>query len=270
MNHTACGGLYHYYPDHCEECPRFMDDCDGADAAVMKDGPGGTEVAHPGATATITLPQGELDFDPATGNVLGFRPDHNGGEEGLAKVLRVDVEEWRATYPDEELKGVHNSLDFGFWYREYDGTSYSAPWGDWRKRHRTGRPAPGAATPKSKTKRRLTRKAAHQLQPGGLLCARVTDPYGGGSTWSPEQRNWIYRSLPAGEVVRFKRVMPKVRVVTGKPWQDGLDELLICTRNDGTRVWLHIGNARRVDPEDVGQRKGRGLEQAAHATTPAL
>jgi hypothetical protein len=31
MTHLRkCGGHYDYYPDRCEECNRYMDDCDGS------------------------------------------------------------------------------------------------------------------------------------------------------------------------------------------------------------------------------------------------
>jgi hypothetical protein len=29
-----CQGNYDYYPDRCDECPRFMDDCDGAESGA--------------------------------------------------------------------------------------------------------------------------------------------------------------------------------------------------------------------------------------------
>lgn len=48
----------------------------------------------------------------------------------FTKIKQLDVEEWSFTYPDKDLEGEHDILDFGYWLT--DGT-YERPCYDWRE-----------------------------------------------------------------------------------------------------------------------------------------
>lgn len=100
----------------------------------------------------------------------------------------------------------------------------------------------------------MTKREAYTLNPGDTVCAKITDPAGGDSRWDPERRRYCDTRLPADEVVTFERIIPKVRIVRNGPWDDGHDEMLFCRRADGTRAWIHISNARKVEPERVCER----------------
>jgi len=89
----------------------------------------------------------------------------------------------------------------------------------------------------------MTIRQAKTLREGDLVTAIMEDPTGGESRWIPEENRWIYRSVRAGQVVEFQRLIPKVRIVRNGPWKDGHDQMLFCSGQDGQRAWLNIGNA---------------------------
>jgi hypothetical protein len=77
--------------------------------------------------------QGKVFFDAHTGWVTHIEEYPWG--EGLPKITRLDVNEWRDYHgyslerlPDEDL----DILDVGFWYETSDGESYEPPAHDWR------------------------------------------------------------------------------------------------------------------------------------------
>ena len=93
----------------------------------------------------------------------------------------------------------------------------------------------------------MTLKQAKGLREGDLVAAILEDPYGGESHWSIEERRWIYEPVRAGQVVVFQRLIPKVRIVNNGPWNDGLDQMLLCKTPGGDRAWLNIGNAKKTE-----------------------
>jgi len=64
---------------------------------------------------------GELEVDPETGEVLYYYPRYYDADalegEDYNKIARLDVQEWRETYPNREMAGdtVHDILDWGYW-----------------------------------------------------------------------------------------------------------------------------------------------------------
>jgi hypothetical protein len=87
----------------------------------------------------VTGGWGELICDPVTGNVITY--DRGGDWEkegdGYDNLTRVDVDEWRRTYPEEDITAGHDILDFGTW--DKDGC-YVGPEEDWRFNLWTDRP----------------------------------------------------------------------------------------------------------------------------------
>ena len=78
---------------------------------------------------------GELDVFASSGEVITYRSETDtcGGpcEGSYAEIARLDVDEWRAAYPGEDVtSGTHDILDFGYWSR--DGV-YEPPAYDWRE-----------------------------------------------------------------------------------------------------------------------------------------
>ena len=74
---------------------------------------------------------GELKCDVNTGNVVSYE---RGGDwekegDGYDNITRLDVDEWRKTYPIGDLTAGHDILDFGSW--DKDGR-YEGPEEDWR------------------------------------------------------------------------------------------------------------------------------------------
>lgn len=101
-------------------------------------------------TAKLCSSCGHIVFDIDTGLVVPdqtkFNCDGGGSEENPENGFKVvpyliDVAEWRRRYPGEDMVGVHDILDFGFWYFEQkpahdigkDGYDYKAPCEAWRK-----------------------------------------------------------------------------------------------------------------------------------------
>lgn len=84
------------------------------------------------------------------------------------------------------------------------------------------------------------------MKEGALVAAIVDDPRGGGSVWDSKKAEWIYKPVLRGQPLVFQRVIPKVRIVKHGEWNDGLDEMLLCKKQDGEQAWLNIGNAKEV------------------------
>jgi len=89
-------------------------------------------------TGVLLSTHGEVTFDAGTGEVLQVEPYKSGDE---LDIVRVDVEEWKRTYPGEEVAAWHDILDFGTWSR--DGR-YAGPDPEWRREYRAGLQGGGA------------------------------------------------------------------------------------------------------------------------------
>lgn len=81
----------------------------------------------PRKTGVLISTHGEVTFDADTGDVLEVERYTSGDELDIA---RVDVAEWKRTYPGEHIAASHDILDFGTWDRNgvYDGPSL-----EWRR-----------------------------------------------------------------------------------------------------------------------------------------
>lgn len=97
------------------------------------------EHTKPSNTAMARGSWGAVEFDTTTGNVVALHDEpasyivENGVEErGYRDIVKVDVAEWRKTYPNETLGDV-DVLDVGYWIR---GGSYEPPVEDWRAEFR--------------------------------------------------------------------------------------------------------------------------------------
>jgi hypothetical protein len=90
---------------------------------------------------TIGGSWGELTVDAETGQVLTY--DHNGtlpdpedaSERGYTLISRVDLDEWRKTYGDQEPTAI-DILDVGYWYGP--ANLYEPPAQDWRDDYEMG------------------------------------------------------------------------------------------------------------------------------------
>ncbi|MDH0342132.1 hypothetical protein [Chromobacterium haemolyticum] len=96
--------------------------------------------ANPWPVAKARGTWGEFDFDAGTGAVLGplYGSDRELNQDGEATPnlapIRIDVEELRATYPDEDIAGAnYDVLDLG--YQNADGVRVE-PDEDWRAEFR--------------------------------------------------------------------------------------------------------------------------------------
>ncbi|MBT1154407.1 hypothetical protein J1C56_02255 [Aminobacter anthyllidis] len=84
-------------------------------------------------TVCIAGSWGELTVSANTGRVISY--DHQGtlpdpdGETGYSDIVRVDLDEWRKTYPREEPQHL-DVLDVGAWT---SGGEYVPPEVEWRK-----------------------------------------------------------------------------------------------------------------------------------------
>jgi len=45
---------------------------------------------------------------------------------------RIDIEEWKRRYPGEDISGLHDVLDFGYWYPQNGVLMYESPAEEWR------------------------------------------------------------------------------------------------------------------------------------------
>lgn len=87
----------------------------------------------------LTGSHGTLVVDEQTGDVQHYyrENDRETREDGdYDDIARIDVEEWKRTYPQDTLDGG-DILDFGYWMT--DGT-YVPPCEDWRADFRDADP----------------------------------------------------------------------------------------------------------------------------------
>ncbi len=73
----------------------------------------------------VNSSNGHLKVDKQTGSVMQCIMDG----EGIDKIKRFDLQEWKKYYPDKELPDSIDILDLGYWNK--DG-SYEEPVYDWR------------------------------------------------------------------------------------------------------------------------------------------
>lgn len=85
--------------------------------------------------AQIASSHGMATFDCDTGLVEA----HDLGPDFGPKPYKFDVEEWRKAYPGESMEGIHDILDFGYWYRAGKHESYMPPDKTWRAEFAKGR-----------------------------------------------------------------------------------------------------------------------------------
>lgn len=81
---------------------------------------------------TATGNWGTLVCDTVTGVVILYDRDNSDWEkegDGYDNITRLDVDEWRRTYPGGDISAGHDIIDFGSW--DTDGV-YCAPEWDWR------------------------------------------------------------------------------------------------------------------------------------------
>ena len=88
-----------------------------------------TDLPEDYPTFLVTSSLGVLTVSGITGLVLDreYVTDDGGY---LAQIVTLDIAEWRAQYPEEELIGsTHDILDFGVWSPDL---KYDGPAEDWR------------------------------------------------------------------------------------------------------------------------------------------
>jgi hypothetical protein len=75
---------------------------------------------------------GELTCCTVTGNILSYERggDYEKPGDGYDNITRLDADEWRATYPGQDISAGHDILDFGSW--DTSGL-YVGPEQDWRE-----------------------------------------------------------------------------------------------------------------------------------------
>ena len=67
--------------------------------------------------ATVYGSHGEIDIDPATGDVIRVRLDPETDDPHYTQILQFDIPEWKRAYPTEsELPAAIDILDLGYWY----------------------------------------------------------------------------------------------------------------------------------------------------------
>ena len=92
-------------------------------------------------------------------------------------------------------------------------------------------------------------KQARNLKDGDLVRAKLEVPDGADAHGRPGYipgEGYRHDPIPGGQVMTFRRLIPKVRVVNVEPWQDGHEEMLFCEMRPGQRAWLNIKNAERA------------------------
>ena len=81
-------------------------------------------------TFTIYSSHGELSVRVDDGEILNVDSTED-EDDYLPNIARIDIDEWEAQYPGEELKDSHHDiLNFGYWNN--DG-SYDKPEQSWRE-----------------------------------------------------------------------------------------------------------------------------------------
>lgn len=79
---------------------------------------------------------GTLTARADTGDVLHYEPDALDEQNtGYGDIHRFDVDEWRRTYPGEDITNSSIDIcDIGYWYKVDDSnTLYEEPSLEWRK-----------------------------------------------------------------------------------------------------------------------------------------
>ena len=92
-------------------------------------------------------------------------------------------------------------------------------------------------------------KQACGLKPGDRVRTMVAVPNGADPYGRPGYipgEGYQHDPIPAGQVLIFHKLIPKVCVRNHEPWQDGHVEMLFCEMQAGQRAWLNIGNAERA------------------------
>ena len=92
----------------------------------------------------------------------------------------------------------------------------------------------------------MTLKQAESLQQGDLVTAVIEDPGGGESRWDQDKSDWTRKPVRSGQILEFRLLIPKVRIVNNGPWHDGHDLMLLCRTPEAERAWLNIGNAAKA------------------------
>ena len=82
---------------------------------------------------------GELICDCETGRVLEYdrSSEWKKDGDGYDDIVRLDVDEWRAFWPNGDLCAGHDILDFGSWDKS---GRYTGPETDWRENLLADRP----------------------------------------------------------------------------------------------------------------------------------
>ena len=74
---------------------------------------------------------GSALFDVETGEVVSCNLETGtGGYKKAHLPVRVDVAEWKARYPGEDVAAGHDILDFGYWMKN---GKYEPPCEGWRR-----------------------------------------------------------------------------------------------------------------------------------------
>ena len=85
---------------------------------------------------------------------------------------------------------------------------------------------------------------ALSLKPGQLIHAIHAVEAGGESHWNIEERRYVRENIFAGQPLRFKAIIPKVRIIGPPPVNDRRDVMIFCETVEGERAWLNICNAK--------------------------
>jgi hypothetical protein len=95
----------------------------------------------------------------------------------------------------------------------------------------------------------MTRKQALKLKNGDLVRAVVEVPNGADAHGRPGYipgEGYQKDSIPAGQILVFRGLIPKVCIVNHGPWHDEYAEMLLCEMRPGQRAWLNIRNAEKA------------------------
>jgi hypothetical protein len=81
---------------------------------------------------------GQITASRVSGEIISFNLtcEDDGESRGLEDISRFDIDEWKRTYPTEEVASHIDKLDLGYWMN--DG-SYCSPEFSWRKQFNESR-----------------------------------------------------------------------------------------------------------------------------------